>query len=316
LDISGIMPPKSPTLLLTGASGLLGSVLLSGLSDAYHVIGVARTRPRDDLRSCDLSNQESVNSLLENTDPDIIIHTAAMTNVDACENSPNLAFQSNVEMTKFLANWVNTNSPATRFLYISTDQVYDGAGPHSEHALRPSNVYALTKLWAEEYVRVLPNNVILRTNFFGQFVGNSSDLISVLRNRAIAGDPVTLFTDVLFSPLHVDHLADTIADIVRMDVTGIFNVGASGPGMSKAAFARMFIEQMGLSLDSFKDGSVEDMCLAAYRPRDMRMNNEKIQRVLGRELPSVEDEIRLLSGNWRETNVSEESWSKHRMNGY
>lgn len=103
-----------------------------------------------------------------------------------------------------------------------------------------------------------------------------------------------LFADVLFSPLHIDHLAAAIDDVIRLRIHGRFNAGASGHGLSKAEFARSIARELQLPTETFTDGSITDVKLSAYRPRDMRMDSRALETAVKRQMPSVTDGIRLL----------------------
>jgi dTDP-4-dehydrorhamnose reductase len=263
------------------------------LADRYNVTGTALSRATDSIRRCDLAEATQVDAMLDDVQPDVIVHAAALADVDACERSPQSAYRANVEATRNLAGGLK-NHPDTHLIYISTDQVYDGDGPHSELPVSPANTYALTKLWGEDIAAQARTSTVLRCNFFGYSASGTVGLVDAVRQRAMSGQAMTLFTDVLFSPLHIDHLAAVITDVIRLRISGRFNTGASGSGMSKAEFARSVARELELPVATFTDGSIRNVQLTAYRPNDMRMDSRALETALKHPMPSIMDGIRLL----------------------
>lgn len=287
-----------PKLLITGATGLLGSVLSSSLDRRFALTRVARRTITPGVRLCDLTDTSAARQLLAEMKPDIVVHLAAMTNVDVCEQTSDAAYATNARATQTIAEWILTDSKTTRLIYISTDQVYDAPGPSSEDRLSPRNIYALTKLWGEDHTRRVDRHTVLRVNFFAGQSSSGKGIVPWLVEKAKAKMPTRLFSDVLFNALHVEHLAALIAEGIDRDICGTLNVGASGPGMSKAAFYRSALRRLGLSDVNFYDGSVADAGLAAYRPRDMRMDVSKAERAFGHALPTIDEGLDLIAAQY------------------
>lgn len=290
------------SILLTGTSGLLGSSLAKKLNKCFHLSGVACSKPGK-WRQVDLTGQYQTENLLREVKPDIVVHTVALTNVDQCEEEPVLAYSLNIKTVENIVNWLKLQRPQTYFVFISTDQVYEGSGPHSEEVVSPHNVYALSKYCAERVALSYPRSLILRTNFFGwseSFNRKSfSDwILGALRDKV----NLKLFADVLFSPLSLSTISEFIKHCCEIELTGLFNLGASS-GCSKRDFAHLLAHKFELSLENTTDIKVSDLSLKAYRPRDMRMTIEKFSDAVGRPLPTIEDEIDRLyderPGEWR-----------------
>ncbi len=273
---------------------MLAPFFLEVLGQRGEVVGVARREAEGATELCDLRNADAVSSLIAKVRPDLVVHLAALTNVDACERSPVDAFENNVRATENLVDALSRQNPDARLVYISTDQVYDAPGPNVEGCVRPGNVYALTKLWSEDHARRLRKALVLRVNFYA---GPDVGLVGWLAGKCSAGEPALLFTDVLFNPLHGCQLAQCLKELLDSRVTGTLNLGACGSGMSKAEFLRSAASVLGLDQSALQDGSVSDLDLDAYRPRDMRMNVGRAEEALGHSLPSIEDGLTLLSHN-------------------
>ena len=177
------------------------------------------------------------------------------------------------------------------FVYASTDMVYDGNGLNTERNTRPGNIYALTKLWGEDIAGILEKSLILRLNFFGVPKKSGPSLTSWLDQACRSEQGATLFSDVMFSPLFAVDLADAIVGLIAKEVSGVVNLGCSGSGVSKADFLRRIASELGLPTDKLRDGSVKDVTLSAYRPRDMRMDVSKAEKILQASLPTIDETV-------------------------
>ena len=273
-------------LVLTGASGLLGRALGPRLAETFELLPLAWSHAGmiPGARALDLTDAQATRAALDALAPEIIVHAAALADVDACENNPGLARRINSEATRTLADWASEQAAAPYLVYISTDQVYDGPGPHGESEAKPGNVYARTKLLGEECAARAPRAVVLRTNFFVRGGG----LAGWLEQALAGGEPVSLFDDVFFNPLFAGDLADILCRLIDAGPTGVVNVGASGAGCSKGDFARGLAARLGLPLDKARSGRIADLELAAWRPSDMRMDITRLVEILGTEPPSLE----------------------------
>lgn len=229
-------------------------------------------------------------SCLKQLQPDSVVNLAAATNVDQCEENPRWAFDANIGPLLALQRATSLIGIYPHIIHISTDQLYDGTGPHSEDNVSPSNVYALSKYAAELVIMGYPAT-IFRTNFFGlshaQGRCSFSDWIieSIKANRQIV-----LFDDVLFSAVHMETLCVFINMAIATKQLGTFNVGSSD-GISKAQFALQLASRLGLDTSSISVGSVKQLDLKAYRPLDMRMNITSLQQKFAVSPPTITDEI-------------------------
>lgn len=207
----------------------------------------------------------------------------------------------NVAATRHLTEWFAAKRPDGCFLYISTDQVYDAPGENSEAEIRPVNVYALTKLWSESLVRQLAGGLALRVNFFGPGNAGRQTFVDWIVESLREGRQITGFRDVMFNPLHVDHLSGLIVEMLQRKARGTFNLGASGGGISKADFIAQIAEVFELSTASCRVGNLDDVRLAAKRPRDMRMDVRRAEGLLGHALPTIAEGIALVRPSRQQT---------------
>ena len=271
-------------ILLTGASGLLGQYLKTKLLTIGNVISTSRY---DDLLPCDVEDSSSVKKLLNKVNPNIIVHTVALTDVDKCEQYPIKARSLNITSTE---NIIKNIHPSTYFVYISTDQVYPNTdGPHSENNSNPINIYGKTKLEAEKKVLQLKNSLVIRTNFIGKsLTKNRNSLSDFFIYNLREMNKINAYNDTFFSPLHMNSLSRIIIDMMNNNVKGVYNVG-SRDGLSKAEFCLLLAKYLGY--DSSKVNITNSPLSIAPRPFDLRMNVKRIEKLLGYNMPSLKEEI-------------------------
>ena len=195
----------------------------------------------------------------------------------------------NVEM---VANLVISIPAATHLIYISTDQVYPGqGGPHSESGTGPVNVYGQSKLDGEFAACLHENTACLRTNIFGPSrTPDRSSLSDFVTKMLRQENPVTLFEDILFSPLQMRTLSEYIRRIVLVRLNGVFNLGCRD-GTSKADFGLSIAGHLRLPTHAATVGVSTTLANRAPRPSDMRMDVTRIEAALGTNMPTLKEEI-------------------------
>lgn len=272
-----------------GSSGLLGSSLVPHLRGCGHdVRGISRKQCGGGL--LDLKNADQVGEVLDATNPDVVINLAALANVDECERNPQLAYLANVRIVENLASWIGKRAHGCHLVQISTDQVYDGPGPHSEGDITLSNYYGFSK-FAGELASAGVSSTVVRTNFFGpsQCAGRTS-LSDWLWQSLNEERPISVFDDILFSPLSLRRLVELLEILSARRERGVFNLG-SKRGMSKADFAFAFAEVLSLPTRNMSRSVSGKNNLVAYRPKDMRMDATRFENIFGIQLPTFQEEI-------------------------
>ena len=286
------------SLLVLGGSGLLGSELLSGnYLKEYRCFSQGRGTDAD--VQTDLADIKLIREFLIRERPVAIINLLGLTNVDLCEECPNEAYKVNVRTLQRVLTAARSLPYRPRLIHISTDQVYDGHGPHLEENVTLTNYYAFSK-YAADLVAVAAGAIVLRTNFFGKSrTAKRTSLTDWLYRELSAGRNIQVFEDVLFSPLSIKSLCEVIEKAVESSVEGIFNLGAHG-GMSKADFAFNFarcLDLPKLSMNRVETNNVN--FLKTYRPKDMRLDVNAIERAMNIRLPTLTDEIERAAQEYR-----------------
>ena len=279
----------SKKIFLTGATGLLGSSLYPYLKKQGFCTVAGGFEAVSDI-NCDLCNQAETEKMLSEQMPDIIINLAALTNVDECELNTQKAYLLNTKIVENIVGWIKKH-PFVNLIHISTDQVYDGNGPHKEGDITLLNTYGFSKYCAE-LVAMQVRGTILRTNFFGHSAAkNKKSFSDWLIESFQKKEPIKLFTDVLFSPLSIDTLQEMIVEVVNNPIEGVYNLG-SREGMSKRDFAMTLAENLSLDTNNAKDALSKELSLKARRPSDMRMDCGLFESIFNITMPYLRDEIK------------------------
>jgi len=282
-------------VLITGATGLLGATLGPALERRGHVV-IRHGRRAGDVQG-DLAAPRTAATILAAVNPNAVINLAASTNVDECQANPHFAYLQNTHVVENIAAVIEAVGGDCHLVQISTDHLYDGAGPHAEDGVHLVNYYAFSK-YAGELAAARVSGTIVRTNFFGPSGAGgrqsfSDWIVGALRRR----ETVQVFDDVLFSPISMSVLSDFLGLIVERGVRGTFNVGCRD-GMSKAQFCFALAETLGLRTDTMHHAMSTDRPNAAPRPKDMRMNCDRFQERLGVQLPALRQEIESMRSHY------------------
>tara|TARA_Y100000588_G_scaffold395323_1_gene523373 strand:- start:6144 stop:7064 length:921 start_codon:yes stop_codon:yes gene_type:complete len=285
-------------LFVTGISGLLGLNLAHLARDRFEVSGCYLNSPvyiaGVETVELNLIDFASTQSALYTIRPDVILHTAAWTDVDSCQSSPERAQLINTEASRNLAEVAS--SMGAKFVQISTDQLFKGEAPWKteEDSPAPINVYGETKWHAEQQVvSMCPSALILRTNFFGWGTSRRASFSDWILNSLKQGRELTMFDDVFFTPILINHMAEVIFKLIERKASGLFHVSGADR-LSKFDFAMRLSEVFGCSSKQIRAGSLADVTLKAHRPLDMSLSSKKVERYLETEMPTVTEGLELL----------------------
>lgn len=271
-------------VLITGASGLFGSKLAELASArAFQVYsGYSRNLATFGVPvQFNVSENNRVNEVFKKVNPEVVVHAAALTDVDKCEHCKDLAWKINVDGTRNIVEAVKSSHAF--LVYISTDYVFNGEkGCYKETAIKdPVNYYGFTKLVAEELVEGLDEyciaraSVIYGSNPAAGKINFALWLINQLEKKA----PVKIVTDQWNSPTFNTNLADMTLELIERKLTGTFHLSGA-TRISRFDFAKLLAQTFML------DDSLVNPCLAAdfswvaKRPRDSSLDTTKAHRTL------------------------------------
>lgn len=260
-------------VLVTGAKGQLGSDVVNELnSRKYETIGV-------DIEEMDITDPESVNKVVVKANPNVVIHCAAWTAVDAAEDRDNISIvrSVNVEGTKNIANVCKKLD--CKMIYISTDYVFSGHGTDPwEPDCRnyaPLNVYGQTKLEGELAVAgALDKYFIVRIAWV--FGVNGSNFIKTMLNIGKKYDTVRVVNDQIGTPTYTYDLARLIADMAESENYGYYHATNEGGYISWYDFACEIFKQAGYNTNVVPVTTEEYGISKAKRPFNSRLDKSKL----------------------------------------
>ena len=214
--------------------------------------------------------------------PTAVLHTAAMTNVDACELDPELAYAVNVEGTKHVAR--AARDVGAKLIAVSSDYVFSGErGPYDEEdAVGPISVYGRTKLQAEEAVRESGvDYCIARTSvLFGWYMGARVNFVTWLIDTLRAGREANIVTDQTNAPTLTDSAVWMLLALVEQNVQGVFHT-AGGESLSRYDFALRIAERFALDASLIRPVLSADLQQPAPRPVHSGLRVTKVAQVTG-----------------------------------
>lgn len=285
-------------ILVTGASGLLG---LNFCMQNYKDHQITAVVNRNSLNNApfvvlheNLTHPGSISELIDKTRPDIILHCAAMANVDQCENQPQSARQINSDVPADLANL--TKNRGIKLVHVSTDAVFDGQkGSYVESDTpNPLGVYARTKLDGEKSVlSENPEAIIARVNFYGWSLNGQRSLSEFFFNNLTNNQAVMGFTDVYFCPLLANDLAEILMKMVVRGLSGIYHT-VSSECISKYEFGIKVAKRFELNTNLIKPTLVKNSGLQAVRSPNLTMITKKLAAALDETLPDQNQGINRL----------------------
>jgi dTDP-4-dehydrorhamnose reductase len=272
-------------VLVIGAQGLVGSHLMRECNRHWATAGTTHRSAKPPHRQLDIQQSSAVSDFIQQLEPAVIFHTAALTHVDHCETHADESHAVNVEGTRAVLEAAAQVSATV--VFFSSDYVFDGtAGPYAEDDTpNPLNVYGQHKLAAEELVLKTGSQhlVIRTTGVFGwELKGNNfvARLVQSLNQR----QPVSIPADQISTPTYALYLAKAIVQLVQRQLGGMYHVAGSDV-LSRFAFAKQVAQVFGLDEKLLQSESTTALDQTAKRPLHSGLKNLKLSAAI--ELPPV-----------------------------
>jgi dTDP-4-dehydrorhamnose reductase len=272
-------------LLITGASGLYGSKLAELTTARNYAVysGYSRDQPPYGTPiQFDVSDKSRVEEVLKKVNPDVVVHAAALTDVDKCEMNRELAWKVNVEGTKNIVEQIKMRH--SFLVYISTDYVFNGeTGQYKEtDRTDPINYYGLTKLKAEELVKDLVDEycVARASVIYGSTpaAGKVNFALWVL-SKLERNEQVRIVTDQWNSPTLNANLAEMTLEIMERKLTGTFHLSGA-TRINRYDFAKLIAQTFNLDASLVNPCTSSEFSWAAKRPGDSSLDTAKAQQTL------------------------------------
>lgn len=271
-------------LLITGASGLVGTRLTEVASHAGHDVVVTYNHHQVEgfnaIRA-DLTNEQQIRRVMQASSPDAVIHLASITDVDLCERDPELANVVNAESTRVIAE--ECLKAASYLVNVSTDYVFDGGrGNYREDDQpNPVNTYGSSKLKGEEATRATSDEFcVARTSVvYGWGRGSRPNFGSWVYSELKSGRRVKVVTNQYCSPTLSSHLARMLLEVAERQIPGTIHLAGSSR-LNRYEFAQEIAAEFGMNMKLIIPTDAKSSTWIAERPFDSSLNVEKAQQLL------------------------------------
>jgi dTDP-4-dehydrorhamnose reductase len=294
---------NSKKVYITGIWGMLGYKIAKSLENDCSIFGCdlfqgfTNLLKSDKITTIDLSDYTMISEEIKDIHPDVIIHTAAMINVDLCEEHPDDANRINAEITENLAKI--SKKIGAKFVYISTDAVFDGekSGKFTEDdKVNPVNIYGKSKLTGEFKTTENSNNyLILRTNIYGWNIQKKLSFAEWVYDSLASNKVINMFNDVLFSPIYVGNFAEVLKDLLNKDTTGLYHL-AGNDCCSKLEFGVALAKTFSFDEKLIKSISLDDFSgFKAKRIKNMSLNSNRVSKITDCKILGLYDGLKLFA---------------------
>ncbi len=297
------IPMTNKKIFITGANGLLGQKLLEQLGNSQNQIfasGRSESRiPEGNFTyvSLDLTYKAQVSEAIKKIQPDIIIHGAAMTNVDQCELNREACFDANVNATAYLL--AAAESIRAHFIFVSTDFIFSGEkGPlDEEEVASPVNYYGETKLKGEELVMNSSTKWAIARTVLVFGIANDlsrSNIILWVKSSLEAGKEIQVVDDQFRTPTLAEDLAAGCILIAEKAATGVYNISGKDL-LTPYQMALETADYFGLDKGLIKRTDSTKFTQPAKRPLKTGFIIDKARNELGFEPKTFQTAIGILA---------------------
>lgn len=302
-------------ILITGSNGLLGQKLIYSLkhSELFEVIATSRGENRLTDRSgyayvdLDITQKNQIENILARFKPDVIINTAAMTNVDACETQRDECWSLNVNAVAYFIEAIQSlhsiHAYNPHFIHLSTDFIFDGTkGPLTEDEIpNPLSFYAESKLAAEKLLQESSISwAIARTVLVYGIADNMSrsNIVLWAKSALEQNKKINVVDDQFRTPTLAEDLAEGCIKIARQKAKGIFNISGKDY-MSILELVYRVADFWGLNKNLITPSKSDDIRQPAKRPPNTGFIIEKARKNLGYEPHTFEQGLQKLDDQLR-----------------
>ena len=277
-------------ILITGASGLLGTAMIREWSPRHSIVPLSH----EDI---ELEDPAGIEKIIEEARPDVVVHTAAWTDVDGCERDPARATRVNAIASGRIA--AASGRVGAACVYISTDSVFEGSrGNYSESDVaEPVNLYSKSKLDGEREVLAQNSHAIVaRVSLEGWRPNGKPGFVHWVVQGLERGERLTICTDWIRSVVFAPNVATALETMWNARLSGVFHV-APPESISNFDLATMTAEVFGLDASGLVPISGDSLKLSARRPKNTSLNNHKLTAAVGPVVGSIRDGLIAMKRN-------------------
>ena len=293
---------KTLSVFITAGSGLLGKALLETCPDEFKLNATYFPNKPDNFPEnvnffkLNITNREEVLKYIKKIKPDVIIHTAAIGNVDFCEKNKDISWATNVDGTRNIIE--AAQEFGSKIIYISSNAVFDGNNPpyKEEDEINPISYYGETKVICERLVKnsELKSVIIRAILMYGWH--NSSErqnMVTWILDSISKGVSLKIVDDIYSNPLLSLNCADSIWAVIKKGKTGIFHVAGSDC-VSRYNFALKIAETFNLDKSMITPVPNSYFTDIAPRPRNTCLCIDKMERELKVKSIGIEEGLKIL----------------------
>lgn len=279
----------SKRVLVTGMSGMLGGVLAKAWLQKYRLSTVMGKQQFNFA----LDDYER---LYQVTRPDVVVHAAALTNLEYCENNPEETLLVNGKSVGKLVSAM----PEARVIFISSDAVFP---PNTKNATEntetnPQTIYGQAKELGEQLLLKAKNGSIIRTTIVGRNINKpGSSLTEWIVNSLKNKQEITLFDDVWFTPISVWHLREALEWVIENETPRILHI-AGGERVTKYQYGFELARMLKLPTKLIKKGKLRDSGMTAKRSNEMSLDSSLYEKLSGNKLPNLKEVIRMIADSY------------------
>ena len=287
------------SILILGASGLLGSTLCVYLEKYFNIILCLYKQDFDSIHEVytkfDIRDRDYLKTIILNIDPDYIINCIALTDVDLCEKNNNLAYEVNVAGVKNIISACPNNC---KLIHISTDYVFDGRKSiyGEKDSPNPICYYGKTKLEAENIIRssnkkyIIFRTSVLFNNSINHNFYNWVTLSLINKNK------IKVVTDQISNPTWTWSLSEAIFKTIVNNIDGLFHFGGNDI-VSRYEFSLKIALSCGLPVENIIPISTDELAQKAQRPLVTTLSNNKLQELIDIDHPTLDFILEQLKNN-------------------
>ena len=281
-------------LLITGSNGFVGGGIIAAAPQQWELHGIGRSATPAassvNYHQLDLLDAPALADLLQKVRPDVIIHSAAIANIDFCESNKDAATAINVDSTADITEIAGRIG--ARLIFCSTDTVFDGKkGNYTEtDTPTPVNFYGETKVRAEQIVHAgSKHHLVARLSLVMGWpvIGDGNTFLPDLVGRLQRGDAANFAYNEVRSPIDVLTLGEALVELAHTPVDGIIHLSGS-TAINRFDMAKKAARLAGYPEEAISSVNSNSFAGRAPRPDDASMNNEKARTLLRTKLLDID----------------------------